>query len=118
MIDKIQVYIRKKKALVGQVVVDPVSDGTFHHACLSRKMLEYEKVASEADKVALAAVNNFAEEKGLRVEILDISTFKGRLRASFKDINKTPVIVIGRNRIEGEQTPQLLRSKLESYLTI
>ena len=117
MIDKIQVYVRKRKTLVGQVVVGPVSDGTFHHACLSRKMLEYEKVASETDRVALEAVNNFAEERGLRVEVLDTSTFKGRLRAYLKGIDKTPVIALGKNIIEGEQTPQLLRSKLESYLT-
>ena len=116
MIDKIQVYIRKRKTLVGQAAVGPVSDGTFHHACLSRKMLEYEKVASETDRDALEAVNNFAEEKGLRVEVLDISTFKGKLRAYLKGIDKTPVIAVGKYRIEGEQTPQRLRSKLESIL--
>jgi hypothetical protein len=117
LISKIEVYVRKEKVLVGQFVVGPVSDGTFHHACLSKKMLEYEKVTPEADRVALEVVNKVAEEKGLQVEVLDVSTFKGRLMASLKDINKTPVIVIGENRIEGEQTPQLLRSKLESYLT-
>jgi len=117
MIDKIQVYVRKRKTVVGQVAIGPVSDGTYHHACLSRKMLEYEKVASETDRAALEAVNNFAHERNLRVEVLDISTFKGKLKAYLKGIDKTPVITVGKNIIEGEQTPQLLRSKLESYLT-
>jgi 5,10-methylene-tetrahydrofolate dehydrogenase/methenyl tetrahydrofolate cyclohydrolase len=116
VINKIEVYVRKEKTLVGQYVSEPLSDGVMKHYCFSKKVLEYEKAMPEADKLALEVVNKFAEAKSLKVEVLDVSTLKGKLKASFKGIRKTPVVIVGRSRIEGEQTSKLLKSKLESCL--
>jgi hypothetical protein len=114
MADKIEVYVKSEKKLVGEYSSGPISDGVMTHTCLSKKMLEYEKALPEADKKALEFINDFAERKGLLVEVTDVSTFKGKLKASSKGVKKTPTIVVGQERIE-ESDLKLLRDRLESH---
>jgi hypothetical protein len=112
MIDKIEVYIKNEKVIVGQRVTEPISDGVMKHMCFSKKILDTEKVMPEAEKLALDVVNEFASEKGLNVAVYDVSTFKGKLKARLKGIKTTPTIIIGKVKIEGEHTSELLKSKL------
>jgi hypothetical protein len=113
MAGKIEVYIRNKEVLVQRTFVRGPSD----HPCMDKESLIYERVMPDVDRLTLEVVTDFAKEKGLQVEICDISTFKGKLKASVKGINKTPTVIIGKSRIEGEFASELLRSKLESTLT-
>jgi len=115
MIDKIEVYIKTEKIITGQRVTEPISDGVMKHYCLSKKLLETEKVTPEADKLTLEVVNAFANEKGLDVEVCDMSTPKGKLKAMLKGIKTTPAIIIGELRIEGEHVSEPLKNKLEHY---
>jgi len=110
MIDKIEVYVRNEEVSVQTVFVR----GPVDHPCLDKKTLETKRVMPETDRLALDVVNEFAKEKGLQVRVCDVSTVTGRLKARFKGVNKTPVVVIGKDRIEGEQASDL-KSKLESY---
>jgi hypothetical protein len=110
---KIEVYIRNKEVPVQRTFVRGPSD----HPCLDKENLIYERIMPDVDRLTLEVVNNFAKEKGLQVEVCDVSTFKGKLKASVKGIDKTPTIIIGKSRIEGELASELLRSKLESTLT-
>lgn len=113
MIDKIKVYVRNEEAPVGTGFVRGPPD----HPCLDVNIVKTERVIPETDRLALEVVNEFAREKGLQVEVCDVSTLKGKLKASLRGINKTPVVLIGKGRIEGEHDLELLRTKLESYFT-
>jgi len=113
MADKIEVYIRNKEFLVQRIFVRGPSD----HPCMDRESLIYERSMPDVDRLALEVVNDFAKEKDLQVEVCDVSTFKGKLKASLKGIDRTPTIIICKSRIEGELASELLRSKLESTLT-
>ena len=59
-------------------------------------------------------VNEFASKEGLRVEVHDVSRFTERLKAARKGISKTPEVVVGKSRIEGELKPELLASRFRT----
>jgi hypothetical protein len=116
MIDKIEVYVRNEEVVTGQTIIGrPMSDGLTTHYCTAKEALKTERVMPEADRLTLAVVYDFANAKELKVEVHDVTTFKGKLKASLKGIKTTPTIIIGKLRIEGEQSSELLKSKLESY---
>jgi hypothetical protein len=114
MFDKIELYVRKEKKLVGQYSSGPISDGVMVHSCLSKKMLEYEKALPKADKQALELVSEFAEKKGLLVEVFDVSTLKGKLKAAARGVLKTPTVVVGQERIHVLPDSDQLKEKLET----
>lgn len=113
MVDKIEVYIKNKEVVTGEAVYGEV---VAEHGCPVIRGVKTEKVIPEADRTALGVVNRFADDKGLQVEVCSLGTFTGRLKARRKRVKTTPTIVIGKFRIEGELTPELLRDKLESTL--
>lgn len=116
MVDKIEVYIRNEEVVTGQAIIGrPMSDGVSMHYCTAKETLKTEKVMSEASRLALEVANEFAKEKGLNVEVYDVSTFKGKLKAILRGIKTTPAIIIGKARIEGEHSSELLKSKLKSH---
>lgn len=115
MADKIEIYVKTQKQLIGQHHSVPVSDGVMIHSCLSKKMLEYEKTLPEQEKRVVDLVNNFADKRGLIIEIVDVSTYKGKLRAAMKGIGKTPTVLAGQERIETQRGLQQLESLLESH---
>ena len=115
MPDKIEIYVRREKKLVGQYNSEPISDGVMTHSCLSKKMLEFEKALSEADKQALDLINELAERKGLLVEVFDISTLKGRLKAATRGISRTPTIAVGQEQIEARIGLEQLKERLEAH---
>jgi hypothetical protein len=115
MTDKIEVYVKTEKKLVGQYTSAPISDGVMTHSCLSKKMLEYEKALPEADKRALELVKEFAEKRGLVVDVFDVSTLKGKLKAGTKGISKTPAIAVGQERIEATSNIDQLKERLEAH---
>lgn len=117
MADKIKVYIRNEEVVTGEAVYGKVTAqhgaGTINPRISVVRGVKTEKVVPEADRTALAVVKRFTDDKGLQVEICSLGTFTGRLKARQKGVKMTPTIVIGKFRIEGELTPELLRSKLE-----
>jgi hypothetical protein len=118
MVDKIEVYVKNKEVIVDSTMTGrPVSDGLTTHYCTMRETFKTEKVVSDTDKLALEVVEKFAAEKGLKVDVHDISTFKGKLQASLKNVTKTPTIIIGKNRIESEEDLRQLENKLATATT-
>lgn len=114
MPDKIEVYVKTEKKLVGEHFSAPISDGVMTHTCLDKKMLEYQKALPQTEKEVLEYVNNLAEKKDLFVEVIDLSTLKGKLKAATKRVNSTPTIIIGEERIESAD-PRRLKEKLDLY---
>lgn len=113
MIGKIEVYIRNEEVVTGEAVGGKV---VAEHGCTVVRGVKTEKMMPEADRETLDIVNQFAHDKGLPVEVCNLGTLTGRLKAKRKGIRTTPTIVIGNARIEGELASELLRSKLESAL--
>jgi hypothetical protein len=113
MVEKIEVYIRSAEVPVQAVFVR----GPVDHPCLDENVVKTERVISEADRRALEVVNEFAREKGLKVEICNVETFGGKLKAGVKRISKTPVVIVGQSRIEGEHSSAQLKSKLTQCFT-
>jgi len=122
MADKIEVYVRKEEVVTGEAVFEtfseissPISgptDGMIPTRTVARGV-KTEKVMPQADRTAVEVVKRFADDKGLQVQIFNVGTFTGRLKARQKGVKTTPTIVIGKFRIEGELAPELLRNKLE-----
>jgi hypothetical protein len=97
-VGKVEVYIKREEVVVGQTVIGrPIMD----HWCTAKDTLKTEKVIPEDDRIALEIVREVAKERNVRVEVIDISSFRGMLKAKSVGVNKTPTIVIGKNKIEG-----------------
>ena len=114
MVEKIEVYVRNEEVVTGQAVIGRPVAG---HWCTAKETLKTQKVTPEADRLALEVVNEFAKERDLCVEVYDVSSFKGKIKASLKGVKTTPTIIIGNRKIEGEHTSRSLRNKLKSYLS-
>lgn len=114
MTDKIEVYIRREEVATCEAVGGKVVG---EHGCTVIRGVKTEKMMPEADRETLEMVNQFANEKGLSVEVCNLGTLVGRLKARRKGITKTPAVIIGSCRIEGEYPSEMLRSKLESHLS-
>ncbi|MGB9740388.1 MAG: hypothetical protein ACP5IM_00385 [Candidatus Bathyarchaeia archaeon] len=98
MIDKVEVYVRSEEVVVGQTVIGrPIAD----HWCTAKDTLRTEKVSPEADRTALEVVNEVAKEKSVKVEVVDVSTLGGKLKAKRAGIKETPAIIISGNKIYG-----------------
>lgn len=69
---------------------------------------------SESDEAALDGAQEFAESKGLPIEICDVNTSKGKIKAWMKGVKTTLTILIGKSRVEGRFTPEQLKNKLEN----
>lgn len=110
--DKIEVYIKNEDVVVSQGIIRPVVD----HACTDGMTGKTERIVSVSDRLALDVAEAFANERGLILEVHDVHTFRGRLKALLKGVSKTPTIIVGNSRIEGDLTSGLLKSKLESCL--
>jgi hypothetical protein len=110
--DRIEVYIKNENVVISQGIIRPLVD----HGCTDGMTGKTEKVMPESDRLVLDALMEFANERELDVVVHDVHTFKGRLKAMLNGVSKTPTIVIGKLRIEGELAPELLRSKLELAL--
>ncbi len=108
---KIEVYIKNEKVPLIQGVSHPLDE----HPCLDRNISRTESVLSDRDKLALTCVDQFASERSLPVEVYDVHTYRGRLRAFLKGIRTTPTVVVDKQRFEGKElTVEQLRKKLKS----
>jgi pyruvate/2-oxoglutarate/acetoin dehydrogenase E1 component len=113
MTSKIEFYVKTEKRLVGQHFSAPVSDGVMTHTCLDKKMLKYERELSQTEKEVIQYLNSLAEKNDLDVEVVDLSTIRGKLKATSTGVKTTPTLIIDHERIENPSMEELKR-KLES----
>jgi hypothetical protein len=119
---RIEVYVKIEKVGVrGQKSDRPVTDAfqprmsRWGWTNVEGKPAKTEEVMSESDKAALDCAQEFAESKGLPIEICDINTSKGKIKAWMKGVKTTPTILIGKSRVEGRFTLRQLKNKLENF---
>jgi hypothetical protein len=114
MLVKIEFHVKTEKKLVGQHFSTPVSDGVMTHTCLDKKMLKYERELSRSEKEIIEYLNSLAEKMDLDVEVIDLSTVRGRLKAASTGVKSTPVLIIDHERIENPKIDEVKR-RLESH---
>jgi hypothetical protein len=64
----------------------------------------------------LMATKDFADKYGLCVEVCDVATFTGKLKAFLKGVKSTLAILIRNSIIEGNFAQEVLQSRLECCL--
>jgi len=64
----------------------------------------------ENDNRAFEIVHEIAKERNWKVQVCDVSSFTGKLKARLKGISQTPVVVIDDRRIEGVPKREQLMS--------
>jgi len=108
----IEVYVKNMTAVVG-------TEQAFYTVCPGHEctrtpatFAKTEKVLPEADKSALSLSLALAEENKFNVKVHNLSTWRGKLRARLKGVEKTPTIIIGNHRIEDAITKDRLLSML------
>lgn len=114
MPSKILLFIKSEEVAVGQTFIGrPMSDGVQTHWCTFKETVKTERVIPDADAVVLNVVRKIANEKGLALEIIDVSSFKGKVKAKMKGIKKTPAIVLGKRKLEGTITEKQIVNLLK-----
>lgn len=68
-----------------------------------RSKLQFRQTTAlaEPDQEALRIISEIAERKGLRVSIYDLSTFRGSVKARPKWVDKTPMVFVDDQKMEG-----------------
>jgi len=110
MVHKIRVYIKNADVISAQGFVRPLAD----HYCTDLAVSKTERILPESHEQALRIVEEFAREKGLNVEVCNVHTLSGKLKARMRGVRVTPTVLLGQSRIEGDLTPETLRTRLES----
>jgi len=116
MVKTILVYVTKKEVVTGTSYVTCTGKqpplGEFHQLHRAGKT---EKVMPEEDESALKLAKELAVEKGLRVQVINVTSLKGRVSARLKGVKTTPTIILGKNRLSGVpekgELENLLRNK-------
>ena len=114
MTDRLEVYIRNENVVLSTGIIRPVAD----HSCSDGMTGKTERIMSENDRSALKIAEEFADENGLSVEIYDVRSIKGKMKARLRHVETTPTIIIGNSRVEGEFTPEELKNKLQSCVRV
>lgn len=114
---KIELYVRSAKQLLPHIYE---ARTTCEHTAsgqvdLFRPQSTLEFQASRAlledDLKAFEIVQEIARERNWEVEVCDLSSFTGKIKACLKGISQTPVVVFNDHRIEGVPNKEQLMSR-------
>lgn len=94
----IEVFIRSKEVLTQHAHTGRPIAG---HACTMKEGYRSQKIMSETERAALKIAEAVAEEAGTGLRIYDVGSFVGKMKASVKGIKSTPMIIVGKRKIEG-----------------
>jgi len=99
---QIEIYVTTKE-VVTQTTLEgrPLPGAGNVHYCAVKEISKTEKMISEEEKQALTLIQEFARENGFTVQVIDLATLKGKLRARRNGINSTPTIIVGKSRLVG-----------------
>jgi protein-disulfide isomerase len=75
--------------------------------------LKKEVVLPESHRQVISIARKMAEEKGMKLQIYDVSSKEGRLRALLAGVNETPTMIVRNQRITENITEEKLLSILE-----
>lgn len=85
------------------------------HSCSGTKsalVYKKERVLPELQKEMVDIARKLAEEKGMRLQVCDVSSRTGSLRARLAHVGKIPTMIVGNRRIVESITEEKLSSIL------
>lgn len=101
---RIEVYIKNEDIVVSHPLPEnylPLFDKWNIIPWYSIKNSTYKlKIIPEEDQKAIEVARKLSEKFKLELKIYDVCTPKGKILAYFKNVKKTPTIILGKNRIE------------------
>ena len=109
----IQVYVKGEQKLTAENALVYVESG---HSCSGTKSAltcKKEHVLPESHKEVISIARKMAEERGMKLQVFDVSLGRGRLRARLAGVSETPAIIVRNQRITEEITEEKLSSILE-----
>ncbi|MEM2102156.1 MAG: hypothetical protein QXM22_01420 [Candidatus Bathyarchaeia archaeon] len=111
----VEVYISSKE-IVTQTSIEgrPLAAGGTVHYCTIKGLLatKTEKILSKEDETTLQLIQKIAIEKNLKVQIIDVAKFTGKIKAFLKRVKNTPTIIFEKNRIVGTPKTEELKIML------
>lgn len=113
MVGTLQVFVRGEPKLAAENVLRYVEAG---HPCSGTKSaitLKKEHVLPESHRQVISIASKLAEEKGMKLEVYDVSSRRGRLRALLAGVNETPAMIVGNQKVTENITEEKLLSILE-----
>ena len=113
MVETLQVYVKGEQKLAAENALVFAETG---HPCSGTKSattLRKEQVLPESHRQVINIARKVAEEKGMKLQIYDVSSKKGRLRALLASVNETPTMIVRNQRITENITGEKLLSILE-----
>jgi hypothetical protein len=110
----IEVYI-KTKEVVTQTSLEgrPLAAGESVHYCSVKEIAKTEKMISEEEQAALTLTKTFANIGKFHVDVIDVASLKGKLRAKLKGIKSTPTIIVQNKQLVGVPKKEEIEALLE-----
>jgi len=104
----IELYVKCEEQL------KPPPDGSYadyaYHPCQAKYNIT--KILSPTESKALEMLETVAKEKGVKLKVYDVTTFRGKLKAFSRRIKNTPCIVIGARKVGGSPNKEELLQML------
>jgi protein-disulfide isomerase len=110
----IELYI-KTKEVITQTSLEgrPLAAGETVHYCSIKEIAKTEKIISEEEKAAVTLAKTIANERKFHVDVIDMASVKGKLRAKLNGIKATPTIVVGNKQLVGMPKKEEIEALLE-----
>lgn len=114
MVRTIEVYVDVKEVTTQTYFEGrPLAGAGNVHYCSVKELSKTEKMVSEEEKVALRLVETFCNNNIFKIQIINVSSLKGKLKARQRDVKSTPTIVVGNKRFVGVPNKQEIEALLE-----
>ncbi len=108
---KIEVFVRSAEIRTDHAIMGrPISDGVTTHYCTVNETAKVGRAYFEADQLVLEALKENAQISESDLEIVDVATAKGRLKALFKHVRETPAVIVDGVKTEGHQALEFVRN--------
>ena len=105
-------YIR---VFVGQETLSVGPEGVEGHPCLAHMVKGALELMPEEDRRALEIASKLAEEYSLELDVVNVKSLRGRLRAWRSGVKRLPAIAIGDEVFDGSLDEAELRRALERW---
>ena len=112
MSQTIHVFVSNSIVISGHF--QTVEFSTPGHSCTAKPITApvFESVLPETHKHTIKIAEKIAKEKGMRVQVHNISTKLGKLKAFLKGVKETPTVIVNNQKITGNITETAILSIL------
>jgi hypothetical protein len=110
----IEVYVNVKEVITQTSLEGrPITGASDVHYCSVKEISKTEKIISEEEKAALRLVETLCEDKDIKIQIVNVASLKGKLKARRRGVKSTPTIVAGNKHLVGVPKREEFKALLE-----